>query len=230
MAATQHDDFYKRLRDKVTRWADQQKIPADLRDYLLAAPDLFHLLCRLVMDQRVAGREKALLGVGIAYVLSPIDLIPDVFGPIGFVDDLIVMVIILDSVLKRVPRSIVDEHWAGTGDLLRLVRESLDKADSWVGKGLFRRIRTWLEDQGVLSRSAGTKTAAAPPPPARKTATKKTAKKTTARKTAAKKATTRKTAAKKTGAKKTARKAGSRKSSSKTIGPARSGGKTGGRS
>jgi len=224
MAENTHDDFYKRLRDKVTRWADQQKIPADVRDYLLAAPDLFHLLCRLVMDPRVATREKALLGIGIAYVLSPIDLIPDVLGPIGFGDDLIVMVVILDTVLKAIPRAVVDEHWAGTRDLLQLVRESLDKADSWVGKGLFRRIRTWLEDQGVLTRSGGRgasaaqSTATPPPPPPRKTAAKKTA----AKKTAARKKTTR-AAAGSPAAKKTTRKA-----TTKTIGPRKTGARSGG--
>ena len=123
-----HDDFYVQLRRKITDWAEQQDIDASYRDYILLVPDLFHFLTRLVMEPRVETRDKAWLGLAVAYVLSPIDFIPDALFPVGLLDDLIVMVIVLDTVLGRVPRSLVRKHWAGSSDLFDVIRETLAKA------------------------------------------------------------------------------------------------------
>ena len=47
-----------------------------LRDLLLLIPDFVVLLSRLLRDQRVAPATRRVALVGIAYVLSPIDLMP----------------------------------------------------------------------------------------------------------------------------------------------------------
>ena len=60
-----------------------------------------------------------------AYVVSPIDLIPDVIPVIGWADDLLIVMFALDSVLERAGAEIVNEHWDGPGDLLALVRQSI---------------------------------------------------------------------------------------------------------
>ena len=52
------------------------------------------------MDRRVPWPRKAALGLAAAYVLSPIDLIPDFVPLISRVDDVVVTVIALDISLK----------------------------------------------------------------------------------------------------------------------------------
>lgn len=242
-----HDDFYRNLRAKVTAWANEKRIDASYRDYVLLVPDLFHFLTRLMMEPaaKVATRHKAWLGIAIAYVLSPIDFIPDAFFPLGLVDDLIVMVVVLDSILGAISPALVKKHWAGDQDLYAVVRESLQKADDWVGKGLFRRIRGYLAKQGLWSE--GEQATATPPPvpsapptasearkktpsrrPAAKKTTKKTARKAASKKTASKKTTKRKVAKKKstkTAAKKKSTKKSAKKTTTKrTIGPKKTGG------
>ena len=49
---------------------------------LKAAPNLVKLCFRLLSDPRVPRRTKVLLGVSGLYVLSPIDLIPELLLPV----------------------------------------------------------------------------------------------------------------------------------------------------
>lgn len=208
---TVHDDFYRNLRAKITAWAKSKNIDASYRDYILLVPDMFHFLTQLMMEPKVAMRDKAWVGVAVAYVLSPIDFIPDALFPLGLLDDLIVMVIVLDSVLGNLPRGFVKRHWAGSGDLFTAVRDSLAKADDWVGKGMFRRIKSYLKKQGIWDDGA----APATPPPVPKAAKAATPKKKTpSRRPAAK--TTRRATAKTTAKKKTAKKA-TKKAATKKV-------------
>ena len=144
-----HEDFYKRLRDKITMWADRNQIKPVYRKYLLALPDLFHLIARLVLDKRMDATAKTILAVALAYAVSPFDLLPDFLGPLGFVDDLLVIALAIETVLLRVPKKVLTEHWAGEGDIVELVRDIREAADRWVGRGMYLRIREYLAARGI---------------------------------------------------------------------------------
>jgi len=116
---------------------------SDLRDVLLAFPDLVMLLVRLLRDPRVAVGDKALALVGVAYVLSPLDLMPVwLFGPLGALDDLVVVAATLSRIVNHVHPDVVRSHWSGQGDALRLIQRATD----WSEEKLGRRLR------GVLGR------------------------------------------------------------------------------
>ncbi|MGH7446438.1 MAG: YkvA family protein, partial [Longimicrobiales bacterium] len=51
-------------------------------------PNLFRLVFRLLRDPRVPVLNKALFGAVAVYMLTPLDLIPDFLGVLGWVDDL----------------------------------------------------------------------------------------------------------------------------------------------
>jgi hypothetical protein len=71
-------------------------------DLLLLLPDLTVLLLRLMRDRRVPPGPKWVAALGVGYVLSPIDLMPSLLlGPIGLVDDLLVV----SAALSRPTRS-----------------------------------------------------------------------------------------------------------------------------
>ena len=81
------------------------------------------LVGKLLLDPRVPRRAKITLGISAAYVVSPVDLIPEVIPVIGWADDVLIVMFAIDSLIDRAGPEIVDEHWDGPGDLLSLVRE-----------------------------------------------------------------------------------------------------------
>jgi uncharacterized membrane protein YkvA (DUF1232 family) len=101
-----------------------------LREAALLLPQLMILMKRLLQDPRVPFRRKLLLGAVIAYVASPIDLIPDVIAGIGHLDDIVLVSMALDRLLSGTPDEIVLEHWDGSIDALDLVRSAF----AWVSE------------------------------------------------------------------------------------------------
>jgi len=94
-----------------------------IADAALMLPNLVKLVGRLLLDPRVPRRAKITLGLAAAYVVSPVDLIPDIIPVIGWADDVILMMFAIDSLIERAGQEIVEEHWDGPGDLLNMVRE-----------------------------------------------------------------------------------------------------------
>jgi uncharacterized membrane protein YkvA (DUF1232 family) len=93
-----------------------------LKEAVLLVPNLAKLLFRLLKDPRVPRTRRILMaGVG-AYVVSPIDLIPDFVPVLGSVDDLLLLAFAVDYLLQAAPPGVVDDYWDGTEDALELVR------------------------------------------------------------------------------------------------------------
>jgi uncharacterized membrane protein YkvA (DUF1232 family) len=84
-------------------------------------PDCLVLSRRLLADSRVPRRHKALLAGLVAYLASPLDLIPDFIPVIGQLDDVLIAAVILRTVRRGVRRSIVRQHWPGPPQSLRVV-------------------------------------------------------------------------------------------------------------
>ena len=112
----------------------------DIKEYLLLAPRMIKLLWRLVRDPRVPARAKATVFVLAAYLVSPIDLIPDMIPGIGHIDDLFIAAYALDQIINRVPEHVVLEHWDGDEDLLQVVRQILDISTGMVPGWLKKRL------------------------------------------------------------------------------------------
>jgi uncharacterized membrane protein YkvA (DUF1232 family) len=91
-----------------------------MRNFLMFLPNMVMLLGRLLKDVRVPTAEKALFLAAIVYVISPIDLIPDLFPFIGQVDDLYVVALVLLRLINRSDASVVRQHWSGGGDIVSL--------------------------------------------------------------------------------------------------------------
>lgn len=121
--------LYDRLRAAVVE--RQPGAGSGFRDVLMLLPDLTVLLIRLVRDSRVPLTAKVIAGLGVAYILSPVDLLPEfLLGPIGLVDDLLVVATALSRLLKSVHPDIVREHWSGQGDALDAIHRVTSWADS----------------------------------------------------------------------------------------------------
>ncbi len=103
-----------------------------MRELLALVPRLAGLLGRLVRDPRVPMRVKAALGAALAYLASPIDLLPDVVPVLGYVDNLLVVALVLDGVLNHVDRRLVLEHWSGDGASLDRAGRLAARLAGWV--------------------------------------------------------------------------------------------------
>jgi uncharacterized membrane protein YkvA (DUF1232 family) len=105
-------------------------------DAVLMMPNIIKLIGRLLKDPRVPRRAKITLGLAAAYVMSPIDLLPEVIPVLGWADDVIIVMFAIDSLIERAGRSVVEEHWDGPGDLLSLVRDVVGLSRNVIPKRL----------------------------------------------------------------------------------------------
>jgi uncharacterized membrane protein YkvA (DUF1232 family) len=79
------------------------------------APLYARLLWSLATDARVPASRKALLGLAGAYIVSPIDLVPEWIPVLGAVDDVAVMVLAVDVFLEGLPEGLVAEKLVDLG-------------------------------------------------------------------------------------------------------------------
>ena len=99
-----------------------------LRDIALFLPHFLILLKRLVGDPRVPRKSKLILGGTILYLVSPIDVIPDFVPGLGQLDDVVIALLALHSILNRVDDEVVIEHWPGRENVIRIVRAGVSAA------------------------------------------------------------------------------------------------------
>ncbi len=127
---------YDRLRSQIIEAEPGER--SSIRDLLLLLPDLAVLLFRLMRDDRVPIASKAIAALGAAYLISPIDLMPVLLlGPIGLIDDLIVIGAVLARMLNRVHPDVVRSHWSGQGDAL----EAIQRVTAWTERTFGDRVR-----------------------------------------------------------------------------------------
>jgi uncharacterized membrane protein YkvA (DUF1232 family) len=142
-------DLKARERRLYDRWrrALRKPLPGaapDLRDALLALPDLAVLVLRLLRDGRVRPGDKAIAVLGLAYVLSPIDLVPEfLFGPVGLIDDAFMLALTVSRLVNRVHPDVVRTHWSGQGDVLDAIQRVSAWAERQVGGRMRRAIQRW---------------------------------------------------------------------------------------
>lgn len=92
------------------------------RDALRLLPDLLRLVRRLAADRTLPRGVRVRLWLLVAYLASPVDLVPDVLPVIGWADDVLVVVLVLRSVARRAGPQALERHWPGTPDGLAAIR------------------------------------------------------------------------------------------------------------
>lgn len=139
----QEADYYTTLKSKFDNWLESEEgSNNEWAKYLMYAPDLFHILCRLSIDPDVPVEEKAKLGGAIAYFVTPIDLVPEaIIGPIGYVDDIALASYVLNSIVNGAGEDVVKKHWDGDCDLTQLIQDIIKDADTMIGSSLWVQLR-----------------------------------------------------------------------------------------
>lgn len=81
---------------------------------LRVLPDTLRLLRRLAADKSLPSGIRVRLALLMGYLALPFDLIPDFLPVIGQLDDVIVAVLVLRSVVRAAGAGPVRTHWPGT--------------------------------------------------------------------------------------------------------------------
>ena len=88
---------------------------------VIKLPTYARVVWGMVRDPRTPLGLKGLLLAALAYVVLPVDLIPDVIPILGQADDLTVLLLVLDLFIQNAPPEVRAEHTTraknGTADL-----------------------------------------------------------------------------------------------------------------
>jgi len=88
-------------------------------------PDTLRLVRRLTTDRALPRASRWSVWLLLAYLASPIDLVPDFIPVIGYADDVIITSIVLRRLVRRAGPEKLREHWPGTPEGLRQLQRLL---------------------------------------------------------------------------------------------------------
>lgn len=102
------------------RWQDTG------REAILLLPNVVKLLARLMRDSRVPVRRKVFAATVMVYVVSPIDIIPDLIPGLGKFDDILLAALAVDHLISGADHDVIADHWDGSEDSLDLLMSVAD--------------------------------------------------------------------------------------------------------
>jgi uncharacterized membrane protein YkvA (DUF1232 family) len=101
--------------------------PRDVRavELVRLVPDLLRLVRDLLLDRSAPTGVRVVLVVLLAWLVSPIDLIPEFIPVLGPLDDVIVAVVVLRYVRQRFGAEELRRRWRGSPEGWALVKRLL---------------------------------------------------------------------------------------------------------
>jgi uncharacterized membrane protein YkvA (DUF1232 family) len=111
--------------------------------YVKQFPAYLRLLGGLMTDRRVSALDKLLVAAAIAYIVMPIDVIPDFIPFLGEVDDLYLLIFALQRLITNTGRNVVYAHWTGAVEDLKdlNLQAALSAAAFFLPRRIRRRLR-----------------------------------------------------------------------------------------
>jgi len=83
----------------------------DFDKFILYIPDFFKLLSNL-LDEDMEKEDRHIINSALAYFVVPNDVIPEeIYGPMGYVDDIFVCVIVLKKLQEKYGLQILAKLW-----------------------------------------------------------------------------------------------------------------------
>jgi uncharacterized membrane protein YkvA (DUF1232 family) len=107
-------------------------------------PSFLKLLVRLLRDPRVAKLDRLLFSSVIAYVLLPVDLLPDFLGVLGLTDDLFLIGLALNRLFGRAGADLLLEHWDGNPRALGYLLEGVEEIGALLPRYLRAALRAMV--------------------------------------------------------------------------------------
>ena len=137
-----YDLLRERVRKSVKNYFGNKN--KDVVEYIFLIPDFFVLLFRLMRDTNIPKEKKLFIGAIIIYILLPIDFIPDFIPVIGFMDDLVLIAICLDSIFVKTDKKIIQKHWSGEGEVLGKIQSIIKLGNDFISNKIMVKITHWI--------------------------------------------------------------------------------------
>ena len=133
----------RRAKESAAAGAPRTGAKRTVMYYIRQLPQYVRLLGGLITDPRVALVDKLFVFGAIAYIVMPIDLIPDFIPFFGEIDDVYLLVLALQRLISNAGRPVLLAHWSGEpSDLADLnLRGALAAAAFFLPKRIRRRLR-----------------------------------------------------------------------------------------
>ncbi len=124
---------------------ERSELKDRMRNLLMFLPNLVKLFGKLLTDKRVPSTEKFLVVGAIAYVIMPLDFIPDIIPFAGQVDDIYLVALTLTRLISRTDEKVLNEHWSGGGNLASLAESISNIAPMLLPKRVSRILSSKVE-------------------------------------------------------------------------------------
>lgn len=109
------------------------------------------LILEIFKTLKLTKKQKMLLGAGLAYLISPIDLIPGVIPVLGQLDDIIVALTVLVKILKELSPEDRNSYLEKFAVTLEMIEEDLQFAKRLA----FQLIKGALNSTGAVLQNGG---------------------------------------------------------------------------
>lgn len=83
------------------------------KELALLLPNLVLLFKDLLRDPAVSRGPKISLAIGLVWLVSPVDLLPEFLPVLGPLDDAVVAALVLRHLVRRAGPDVVRSHWRG---------------------------------------------------------------------------------------------------------------------
>lgn len=111
-----------------------------LQETIMLIPNLVRLLFKMMGDRRVRFKEKIILLGTILYVISPLDFVPDFVPFLGYVDDILLLALIILRFMEQAGQAVLLDNWQGNSSLLDLAQKTLRLASFFLPPSVYNRI------------------------------------------------------------------------------------------
>ncbi|AZV55620.1 DUF1232 domain-containing protein [Clostridium sp. AWRP] len=135
-------DKYHKFRKEVVSKVPQKY--EKIVEYAMLIPDIIMLFIRLFKDKRVKIKVKIMLSGVIAYLASPIDIIPDFIPFVGKIDDVALAFFALNSIIDEIPEEIIIENWQGEENIILVTREAVKYITKIIGSANVSKVLNQL--------------------------------------------------------------------------------------
>ena len=131
--------IYDNVRNAALRWAQRWfgNIGEVVMLYIFLLPDLVRLMVNLLTDNRVFIFDKIFVAGVLIYVLSPVDVFPEILiGPFGLVEDFILILIVLYRFMSNpYNNEAIRDHWKGDPDVMVKIQHGFQYIKMLMMKG-----------------------------------------------------------------------------------------------
>ena len=111
-----------------------------MRALLRILPRLAGMLAALMADRAVPRRAKLLLAALAVYLVTPLDLIPDFIPILGWLDDAVLVALVLERLVEVVGRPLLLTHWPFDVASLDATLATARRLAAWVPGRLRERV------------------------------------------------------------------------------------------